>query len=150
MAMMFQREVADRLTARVGTPAYGGITLMVQLDWEVTVAFEVPSNAFYPKPKVESAFVVLRPLPAPRVNVGDWSIFVRLVRGAFGQRRKTLRNALKPLSGGDPQWSTSFLERAGIDCTRRGETLTLEEFARLSRLAQADLSAEDTSAFATY
>lgn len=136
MAMMFQKEVAERLIARVGTPAYGGITLMVQVDWEVKLAFKVPPSAFHPRPRVESAFVIFRPLPEPRVELGELEVFVKLVRAAFGHRRKTLRNAFKELSPGDPQWGVCLLKRAGIEASRRGETLTLEEFALLSRVAR--------------
>jgi 16S rRNA (adenine1518-N6/adenine1519-N6)-dimethyltransferase len=137
MVLMFQKEVADRLAAGPDTPAYGGITLLVQVNWDVKAAFRVAPSAFHPSPKVESAVVVFTPLPAPRADVGDWRVFSQLVRAAFGQRRKTLRNALSALWPEERSGVAVLLDRAGIDGSRRGETLTLEEFARLSRAAQS-------------
>jgi 16S rRNA (adenine1518-N6/adenine1519-N6)-dimethyltransferase len=139
MALMFQREVAERLVARVGTPAYGGLTVMTQVDWDVEMGFRLPPGAFHPPPKVESALVLFSPLPAPRVDVGDRGAFHRLVKAAFGQRRKTLKNALAALRPEEPGWAASLLNRAGIQGSRRGETLSLEEFAGLNRMAQGDL-----------
>lgn len=135
MVLMFQKEVAERLTATCGSPAYGGITLILGLNWETHLAFKVGPGAFYPSPGVESAVVVLHPLKVPRAHVGDEAVFRKLVRAAFGQRRKTLLNALQSLPGADRKWVESLLERAGIDGRRRAETLSLEEFARLSRAA---------------
>lgn len=136
MVLMLQKEVAERLVAKVGTRAYGGITLMLQVDWDVNMAFKVHPGAFHPKPKVESALVALSPLKVPRVDVGDRELYHKLIRAAFGQRRKTLKNALKGLRPEDPGWSEGLLNRAGIEGTRRGETLTLEEYAHLCKIAQ--------------
>jgi 16S rRNA (adenine1518-N6/adenine1519-N6)-dimethyltransferase len=136
MVLMLQKEVAERLVARVDTRAYGGITLMLQLDWDLILAFKIGPAAFHPKPKVESALVVLRPLPVPRVDVGDRRLYQELVKTAFGQRRKTLRNALKGLRPTDRGWSDTLLSRAGIEGSRRAETLCVEEYAHLSRIAK--------------
>jgi 16S rRNA (adenine1518-N6/adenine1519-N6)-dimethyltransferase len=133
MAMMFQREVAQRLVASPGTPHCGGITALLQVHWEARLALRVPPGAFHPPPRVDSALVVFRPLPAPRVDIGQWGAFHKVVKAAFGQRRKTLRNALKGLCGGDLRMTTEWLKMAGVDGEKRGETLSLAEFASLSR-----------------
>jgi 16S rRNA (adenine1518-N6/adenine1519-N6)-dimethyltransferase len=135
MALMFQREVAERITARVGTRAYGGISVLLALHWDSRMVFKVPPGAFRPSPKVESALVVLRPLERARADVGDPGIFQALVRAAFSQRRKTLLNALQGWLGGDKNRVARLLHSADIHPGRRAETLSLEEFARLGRAA---------------
>jgi 16S rRNA (adenine1518-N6/adenine1519-N6)-dimethyltransferase len=135
MVLMLQKEVAERLVAKVGTRAYGGITLLLQLDWDASIAFKVRPNAFHPRPNVESAVVVLCPLVKPRVDIGDRELFRQLVKAAFGHRRKTLKNALKDLRPDEPGWSETLLMRAGIEGTRRGETLSLQEYAHLTKVA---------------
>jgi len=136
MVFMFQMEVAKRLCADPGGHAYGGLSVLVQLHWDVSVAFRVQPSAFHPAPKVESALVTFRPLCRPRAEVGQWGPFRELVKASFGQRRKTLSNALKTMGPRDRGWIASLLDRAGIDGRRRAETLSLEEFARLSRAFQ--------------
>jgi 16S rRNA (adenine1518-N6/adenine1519-N6)-dimethyltransferase len=136
MVFMFQMEVAKRLCADPGSHAFGGLSVLVQLHWDVSLAFRVQPSAFHPAPKVESALVTFRPLPGPRVEVGEWRSFQALVKASFGQRRKTLGNALKTLGQGDRLRVAHALERAGIDGRRRAETLSLEDFARLSRAFQ--------------
>jgi 16S rRNA (adenine1518-N6/adenine1519-N6)-dimethyltransferase len=142
MVLMFQREVAERLVAEPATPQYGGITLLLRVDWDAKLGLRVPPGAFHPAPRVESAVVVLRPLARPRAEVGDRDLFARVVRSAFGRRRKTLKNALGGLGPGLGDRSSEILDRAGIDGSRRGETLSLEEFAGLSLAAQ-DLLREE-------
>ena len=138
MSLMFQKEVAERLTAEVGEPDYGALTLMVTLDWDTRISYRIPASAFHPRPKVDSALVSLSPLSAPRVDVGDRAIFRRLVKAAFGHRRKTLRNALKSVQDDDSLVSIPDLpETVGIDGGRRGETLSMDEFAALSRAVAA-------------
>jgi 16S rRNA (adenine1518-N6/adenine1519-N6)-dimethyltransferase len=139
MVMMFQLEVAERLVAHSGSAAYGGLSLMVQLHWQVDIVMRVPSNAFRPRPRVESALVVLQPLAKPRAEIGAWQAFVRVIRAAFGQRRKTLKNALKSLDPHDRSLGPGLLEAAGIEPSRRAETLDLDEFAHLSRLAAGSM-----------
>lgn len=135
MALMFQKEVAERITARVGSKAYGSLSVLLGLQWESRMLFKVAPGAFRPSPKVESALVVLTPLEKPRVDVGDQGIFEQLVRAAFSQRRKTLLNALKGCLGGDKMETGGLLSLADIQSSRRAETLSLEDFARLARLA---------------
>jgi 16S rRNA (adenine1518-N6/adenine1519-N6)-dimethyltransferase len=124
--LMVQKEVADRLTARVGTKAYGVLTVMVRLHTDVTRLMDLPPGAFRPAPKVRSSVVRLAFGPAQR-RVRNLERFERIVKAAFGQRRKTLANALK--SFGNP---AELLHRADIDPRRRAETLDLDDFARLT------------------
>jgi 16S rRNA (adenine1518-N6/adenine1519-N6)-dimethyltransferase len=126
-----QREVADRLTATPGGKIYGSLTLACEYWATVRRVFTISRAAFHPVPEVDSALVRFDLLDAPRVSVANPEHLFRVIRAAFGVRRKTLRNAL--CHGG---WPTRLVERAletsGVGGMRRGETLSLEEFARLS------------------
>ncbi|MBC7105476.1 MAG: 16S rRNA (adenine(1518)-N(6)/adenine(1519)-N(6))-dimethyltransferase RsmA [Firmicutes bacterium] len=128
-----QLEVARRLVARPGTKEYGALTLLVAYHAEVEVVGRIPPGAFYPPPEVTSAIVRLRRRERPPVEVRDAEGLFRLVRMAFGRRRKTILNALAGADGGASrcEWQ-AVLERAGIDPVRRGESLSLAEFARLA------------------
>ena len=130
--LMLQREVADRLVARPGTGDYGALAIQVALHADVDRVLTLPPGAFRPPPKVTSAVVRLR-FRAPAADVGDQVIFERVVRGVFLQRRKTVGNALKPVADALGRSAPQLLAAAGIDGTRRPETLTLEEMARLAR-----------------
>lgn len=130
LVLMFQKEVADRITASPGTKDYGSLTLAVRYAMDAEILFKIPPGAFSPPPKVDSAVVRLVPLPAPRVNVRDERFLFSLIRAAFGQRRKTLRNALRSIA--DAEALSAAENACGIDLARRGETLSLDEFARLS------------------
>ena len=130
--LMLQREVADRLAARRGTGDYGALAIQVALHADVERVLTLPPGAFRPPPKVTSAVVRLRFRP-PLADVGDPAAFERVVRGMFLQRRKTLSNALKPVADSFGRSSSQLLDAAGIDPTRRPETLTIEEIARLTR-----------------
>src|SRR5262249_4833269 len=125
--VMLQKEMADRLLAAPDTDAYGALGVMVALHADVTPVVRARAGAFYPAPKVDSAVVALRPLAEPRFPVDD-ERYGRVVHAAFGQRRKTLRNALRVAT---PDADVT-LARAGIDGGRRGETLTPAEFAALA------------------
>jgi 16S rRNA (adenine1518-N6/adenine1519-N6)-dimethyltransferase len=135
IVVMLQKEVADRLAAAPGSHAYGSTTVLTALHASVERAFVVPPQAFSPPPKVDSAVVRLDVSAAPRADVGDPALFRRVVRGAFAQRRKTLRNALRAAFGDES--AKAWLAAAGIDGGRRAETLSLDEFAALSRAAAA-------------
>jgi len=138
IVVMLQKEVALRLTARPGTKEYGALTVSAALFSDISIALPVGRGNFYPKPKVDSAVVVFEMLPQPRADVGDIDTFSAVVRAAFNNRRKTLRNALKALGGcSDPSVVDGIERRSGIDLARRGETCTVEEFAALSRAAAA-------------
>ncbi|MEP7208265.1 MAG: 16S rRNA (adenine(1518)-N(6)/adenine(1519)-N(6))-dimethyltransferase RsmA, partial [Casimicrobiaceae bacterium] len=124
--VMLQREVVARMTAAPGTADYGRLTVMLQVSFAITRLFTVPAGAFRPVPKVESAVARLVPLGAAAPRVDDPALFGRLVTASFGQRRKTLRNALAALCDADA------LLRAGIDPAARGETLSVDQFVQLA------------------
>jgi len=126
--LLVQREVAERIVAPPGGRDYGLLSVLLQHVAEVSIGLEVARHAFTPPPEVESSALVLDFLPQPRSKVHDEQRFRALVKAAFSQRRKTLWNALKALPGG-----RAALEGAGIDPQRRGETLSVEEFARVER-----------------
>jgi 16S rRNA (adenine1518-N6/adenine1519-N6)-dimethyltransferase len=133
LVVMLQKEVADRLCARPGTHAYGSTTVLTALHATAERAFVVPPGAFRPPPKVDSAVLRLDAQIEPRADVGDAAVFRRVVRGAFAQRRKTLRNSLRASFG--EERATAWLDAAAIDGGRRAETLSLDEFAALARVA---------------
>jgi 16S rRNA (adenine1518-N6/adenine1519-N6)-dimethyltransferase len=125
MCFMLQKEVVERLTATPSTKAYGRLSVMIQWRCRAQRLFTVPPGAFRPAPKVDSMVVRLEPYVKPPVAVADEPAFARVIAAAFTARRKTLRNALSGLI------SSEELRAAGIDPVRRGETLTLAEFATL-------------------
>ena len=133
MALMLQKEVAERLAAPPGSRTYGGLSVLTQLYCDVRLAMRVPPGAFRPPPKVDSAVVHLRVLPAPRVPLADERRFHTVVRAAFAQRRKMLANALAATLGIALAEARAATTRAGIDPARRAETLTIHEFASLTR-----------------
>jgi 16S rRNA (adenine1518-N6/adenine1519-N6)-dimethyltransferase len=127
--VMLQREVVARMTASPGTPDYGRLSVMLQARFRVTRLFTVPAGAFRPAPKVESAVARLVPLRDARPVIADEALFSRIVAAAFGQRRKTLRNALAAIA------DEPVLRAAGIDPSVRGETLSVGDFVRLTSAA---------------
>jgi len=129
--LMLQREVADRIVAEPGGADYGAMSIQVQLLADVERVLSLPPGAFRPPPKVHSAVVRLR-FRAPRVDVGALDVFERVVRGLFLQRRKTLANALKPVAASFGRSAAEILERTQLDGSRRPETLSLADMARLS------------------
>lgn len=134
LVLMLQKEVGDRLVAPAGCKDYGALTVLLRLHFDIRREFLVKPGSFRPIPKVDSAVLSFTPLERPRVEVGDEDFFRRLVKGAFNQRRKTLLNTLRSAGIGSEDGSLqAALSRCGIDGGRRGETLTLEEFAALSR-----------------
>jgi 16S rRNA (adenine1518-N6/adenine1519-N6)-dimethyltransferase len=133
MVLTVQREVADRLNAQPGGKEYGSLSVAVQYRAGVAMAGRIPATAFYPPPDVESAIVRLDVLSRPRVAVADEAAFFRVVRSAFAQRRKTLRNTLAAGLAITPGQAERACSAAGLDPRRRGETLSLEEFAALTR-----------------
>jgi 16S rRNA (adenine1518-N6/adenine1519-N6)-dimethyltransferase len=128
--LMLQKEVADRLVARVGTGEYGVLTVLTSLHAGVTRVLALPPGAFRPPPKVHSAVVRLTFRP-PTVELANPEQFVRVVRSVFTQRRKTMGNALKGVAAEWGRPAIEVLEAAGIDPRRRPETLELGEFAAL-------------------
>ncbi|AEG58440.1 16S rRNA (adenine(1518)-N(6)/adenine(1519)-N(6))-dimethyltransferase RsmA [Desulforamulus ruminis] len=132
MVVMMQKEVADRLKAPPGGKDYGSLSVLVQYFTQPEVVARVPKTVFYPAPEVESTVIRLTRRPAPPVALDHEETFFKVVRAAFGQRRKTLLNALAGSGLADKQIWTEVLGRAGLDPARRGETLSLEEFAQLA------------------
>ncbi len=128
MHFMLQKEVVERLAAAPGNKDYGRLSVMAQYHFQVRPLFLVPPEAFSPRPKVESAIVRLKPHDRKPVVVNDESLFSSLVKQAFSQRRKTVRNVLKTMC------SPQQLEAARIDAGQRPEQLTLAQFAALSNL----------------
>ena len=138
LVLMFQREVGERLIADHGCKEYGILTLFCRLHFDIHREFIVKPGSFFPVPKVDSVVLRFVPLPAPRVDVGDELFFRGVVRAAFSQRRKTLWNCLRTAAlAPDEKTLQEVLGRCGIDARRRGETLSLDEFAALSRELQA-------------
>lgn len=133
MILMLQKEVGDRLVAPPDCKDYGVTTVLLGVWFDIRREFLVRPGSFHPSPKVDSAVLRFDPLAAPRVEVGDEGVFKRVVKGAFGMRRKTLINCLKAAELVPLEELHRILEECGIDGKRRGETLTLDEFAALSR-----------------
>ena len=131
MVMMVQKEVAQRMVATPGTKAYGALSVAVQYYTEPDIVLDVPPKAFLPAPAVNSAVVRCTVRTTPPVDVIDEKRFFRVVKAGFEQRRKTFSNTMKT-TGLAKEMIATILEKAGIDGNRRGETFTLEEFARIA------------------
>ncbi|MCM2971829.1 MULTISPECIES: 16S rRNA (adenine(1518)-N(6)/adenine(1519)-N(6))-dimethyltransferase RsmA [Larsenimonas] len=126
MHFMLQKEVVERLAARPGGGQWGRLSILAQYHCQVDHLFDVPPEAFVPRPKVDSAIVRLRPYKTSPFEATDPERLARLVKQAFSQRRKTLRNNLKPLMAGEA------IEALEIDPGKRPEALTLDEYIRLT------------------
>lgn len=131
MHFMLQKEVVERMAAGPGSKVYGRLSVMLQAYCAVTPLFVVPPGAFRPAPKVDSAVVRLVPKPAERIEVADRATFANVVRAAFGQRRKTLRNALQGVA------DTATIEAAGLRPDARAEQVEVAGFVRLANLLAA-------------
>jgi 16S rRNA (adenine1518-N6/adenine1519-N6)-dimethyltransferase len=129
MVFMLQKEVVDRMAAGPGSKVYGRLSVMLQAYCTVTPLFVVPPGAFRPPPKVDSAVVRMVPRPPAEIGVADPQRFTEIVRAAFGQRRKTLRNALGGLCDG------AAIEAAGISPDARAEQVEVAAFIRLANQA---------------
>jgi 16S rRNA (adenine1518-N6/adenine1519-N6)-dimethyltransferase len=127
-----QEEVAGRMMASPGTKEYGVLTVMVAYWAGIEALFSIGSNSFFPKPKVNSTTIRLTMYDEPPLRVVDERVFEMVVRGAFSQRRKMLRNALRPYLRLSAEEMSVLEKTSGIDLTRRGETLSLREFVHLS------------------
>ncbi|MTI83362.1 MAG: 16S rRNA (adenine(1518)-N(6)/adenine(1519)-N(6))-dimethyltransferase RsmA [Firmicutes bacterium] len=135
--VMVQEEVARRMVARPGSKDCGALSIAINFYSRPEVVCKVSKNVFVPRPEVGSAVVKMVRREAPPVSIGDQKIFFALVRAAFGQRRKTLLNALSGSSFelSKEQWK-SIINEAGLDPSARGETLGIEEFAALARCCE--------------
>ena len=136
MVFMVQKEVADRMKAAPGGKDYGALSVAVQYYSKPDVILEVPPHSFIPRPEVYSSVIRLELYDNPPVQLRDEALFFKLVKAAFGQRRKTLVNALNNAGyfGKDKEEIRGILEKTGIGEKQRGETLSLEQFAQLSNL----------------
>ena len=137
LVVMLQREVADRITASVGSLSALAVTIQAQA--RVEVVQKVPAAAFYPRPKVDSAVLVLRPLPAHErpVRRAAFGAFTRLVQAGFKQPRKQIANSLAEGLGAERPHVLGLLERAGIEPTRRPQAVSVPEWVALFRASEA-------------
>jgi 16S rRNA (adenine1518-N6/adenine1519-N6)-dimethyltransferase len=126
MHFMLQKEVVERMAASPGSRQYGRLSIMLQYRCRVTPLFTIGPEAFDPPPKVDSAFVRLEPFEQPQVQVTDEVLFEKLVKQAFSQRRKTLRNTLRDML------DAGAMTALGIDPSARAETLAIQDFATLA------------------
>ena len=134
LVVMVQKEVAERITAKPGTKNYGAISVLCQFYTIPEYVTTVHADLFVPPPKVDSAVVKMKFRDVPAVEVKDGKLFFRTVKAAFSQRRKTLLNCLTANFPKSKAEISDLLTGIEIEPTRRGETLTLEEFARISDL----------------
>lgn len=135
MVVMMQKEVADRITAVPGTKAYGSLSIAIQYYMKAEVAMVVPRGVFMPQPNVESAVIKLTRHETPPVQVIDEDFLFQVSRGSFVQRRKTIINNLQsslPNGKEKKEIIIECLQKLNIDPSRRGETLSIEEFGRLA------------------
>ena len=131
LVAMVQKEVAERMAAQPGGKDYGALSVAIQYYTEPEIAFIVPPTSFIPAPAVDSAVIVCKRRQKPPVEVCDEALFFRVVKAAFSLRRKMLSNSLKNM-GIKAEQVAKWLELAGVDGKRRAETLSLEDFAKLT------------------
>lgn len=130
--LMVQKEVADRIAAKPSTKDYGSLTVAMQYYADSEIVAKVPKGAFYPQPNVDSSVIKLSSKNERPVDVKDEQLFFKVVRGSFSKRRKTILNSLSTYEDFNKELILSALEKSDIDPRRRGETLTIEEFAILT------------------
>lgn len=135
MHFMLQKEVIDRMAAEPGSKVYGRLTVMLQARCEVIPLFMVPPHAFRPPPKVDSAVVRLVPLASDKIQIQDSVLFETLVRDAFGQRRKTIRNAMQAVCSG------ADIEAVGLRPDARAEQLAVSDFIKLANFLASKVAA---------
>ena len=131
LVAMVRKEVAERMAAQPGGKEYGALSVAIQYYTEPKIAFVVPPTSFIPAPAVDSAVIVCKRRSKPPVEVCDEALFFRVVKAAFSLRRKMLSNSLKNM-GIKSEQVAKWLELAGVDGKRRAETLSLEDFAKLT------------------
>jgi 16S rRNA (adenine1518-N6/adenine1519-N6)-dimethyltransferase len=137
LVLMMQKEVADRIASDTGSKTYGTLSVWCQIHGRITDRVSVSPEAFFPKPKVKSTIIKMELYPEPLIPAKELSLMRELVRAAFGQRRKTLGNALLNWLGRERNEIETFLRLEGIDPRRRGETLSVKEFLDLARALAA-------------
>ncbi len=129
VVVTIQKEVGERITSRPGSKIYGIPSVLFQLFSETEILFEIPRNAFYPAPKVDSIVIRITFRPKPRYPLMDGVFFRKVLKAVFGQRRKMLRNTLKGIVHDE-----TMLKKCSMDLSRRPEDLSVEEFVRLSNI----------------
>ncbi|MCL5284032.1 MAG: 16S rRNA (adenine(1518)-N(6)/adenine(1519)-N(6))-dimethyltransferase RsmA [Armatimonadetes bacterium] len=143
LVLLVQAEVAERITAEPNTPSYGSLSVFVQYHCQAKIVAKVSPGAFWPRPDVDSSLILLQPVHPGTTAVTDETLFFVVVRAAFGKRRKMLLNALANVRG---PWNSDIIrrasEQAGISLDRRGETLSVAEFGRLSNAISESLALE--------
>lgn len=132
IVVMVQKEVADRMNAGPGTKDYGALSIAVQYYCDTEIVAKAPRHMFIPQPNVDSTVIGLHVREEKKYKVDSKEVFFKTVKAAFGQRRKTLLNALGTLGFLDKDEIREVLQEANIDEKRRGETLSIEEFANLA------------------
>ncbi len=132
LVCMLQKEVAQRIVAQPGSKEYGTLSVVCQYAAKVEMLFTVPRTVFFPRPEISSAVVRLRPDMAAQYDVGNEAVFFRVVEAVFSQRRKTALNTLHSVFKLSKAELNDLGIKAGLDLSRRGETLSVAEFARLS------------------
>ncbi len=131
LTLMLQKEAGDRIMAEPNTDEYGVISTLVQYNADVDRICTVPPSSFIPQPRVDSVVISIKMRKSPRVRVLDEELFFRIIKTSFNMRRKTLWNVLKQTGLPEEKLKAAF-EASGVDSKRRGETLSLEEFALLA------------------
>lgn len=132
LVFMVQKEMAERMQAPPGGKDYGALSLAVQYRAKAQIAFKVPATVFLPRPKVDSAVIVLDKLDEPPVQVADEALLFNIIRAGFNQRRKTLLNSLSRVMKIDKPLIEAALASTQIEPSRRAETLSLAEFAAVA------------------
>lgn len=142
IVVMVQKEVADRMNAVPSTKDYGALSVAVQYYCDTEIVAKAPRHMFIPQPNVDSTVIGLHIREEKKYNAENEDIFFKTVKAAFGQRRKTLLNSLSSMGMLDKASVKEVLSDAGIDEKRRGETLSIEEFAHLSNIINERLNAK--------
>ncbi|MGP1541989.1 16S rRNA (adenine(1518)-N(6)/adenine(1519)-N(6))-dimethyltransferase RsmA [Peptostreptococcus stomatis] len=134
IVVMVQKEVAERMNAQPGGKDFGALSVAVQYYCDTEIVAKVPRHLFVPQPNVDSIVIALRVRPERKYKVDDEDLYFKVVKAAFGQRRKTLLNSISSMGNLAKDQVKEAMEEAGIDPKRRGETLSLDEFAILSNV----------------
>jgi 16S rRNA (adenine1518-N6/adenine1519-N6)-dimethyltransferase len=142
LVLMVQKEVADRIASEPGTKAYGTLSVWCQIHGQIVDKVQVSPEAFFPRPKVRSTVLKIELYPAARLPRDEMPIMRGLVRAAFGQRRKTLGNVMTAWLRSDRESVEKFLRSCDVDPQRRGETLSVEDFLRLTQALRSNLFPE--------
>lgn len=142
ITVMVQKEVAERICASAGSSDYSAFSIYIAYYAQAEILFDVPRDCFVPQPKVDSAVVRLVPRKQPPVQVSNEKLLFTLIKAAFGQRRKTLANALNGVLGAPlgKAGIVQLITDCGFDARIRGEKLSLEDFAKLTELAEARMN----------